>query len=161
MMAECKLLIAAWKEPDESAAWYEKPLHGSWHKAVSETVNMAMTYQWLTKSNIRANTEALIMAAQEQALNMRAVAFEIYHTVQEPRCRMCRQHPETVAHLVSGCSKLVGTKYTQRHNHVASVVHRAICAEYDLQHSKDWWVEPESVVQEQSRQDLLGLPHPD
>ena len=25
-MAECKRLIAAWKEPDKTAAWYEKPL---------------------------------------------------------------------------------------------------------------------------------------
>ena len=29
LMAECKCLIAAWKEPDEAAAWYEKPLHGA------------------------------------------------------------------------------------------------------------------------------------
>ena len=158
LMAECKRLIAAWKEPDESPAWYEKPLHGAWHKAVSETADMAMTYQWLTKSNIRTNTEALIMAAQEQALNTRAVAFEIYHTVQDPRCRMCRQHPETVAHLVSGCSKLVGTEYTQRHNHVASVVYRAISAEYDLQHSKDWWVEPESVVKNDRAKILWDFP---
>ena len=48
-------LIATWKEPDEVA-------------------DMARTYQWLNKSNIRANTEALVMAAQEQVLNTRAVA---------------------------------------------------------------------------------------
>ena len=35
LMAECKRLIATWKEPDEVAAWYEKPLHGAWHKGVS------------------------------------------------------------------------------------------------------------------------------
>ena len=27
LMAECKRLIAAWKEPDKAAAGYEKPLH--------------------------------------------------------------------------------------------------------------------------------------
>ena len=63
LMAECKCLIATWKEPDEAAAWYEKPLHGAWHKGVSEVADMACTNQWLNKSNIRANTEALIMAA--------------------------------------------------------------------------------------------------
>ena len=36
------------------------------------------------KSNIRANTQVLIMAAQEQALNTRAVAHEIYYIVQDP-----------------------------------------------------------------------------
>ena len=25
-------LIASWKQPDEDAAWYEKPLHGVWYK---------------------------------------------------------------------------------------------------------------------------------
>ena len=29
LMAECKHLIATWKEPDKAAAWYEKPLHGA------------------------------------------------------------------------------------------------------------------------------------
>ena len=66
-MAEWKHLVATWKEPDEAAAWYEKPLHGAWHKGVSEVADITSTYQWLNKSNIKANTEALIMAAQEQA----------------------------------------------------------------------------------------------
>ena len=62
-------LIATWKELDEVA-------------------DMARTYQWLNKSNIEANTEALIIAAQEQVVNTRAVAHEIYHTVQDPRYRL-------------------------------------------------------------------------
>ena len=40
---------------------------------MSEVANMAHTYQWLNNSNIRANTKALIMAGQEQALNTRTV----------------------------------------------------------------------------------------
>ena len=36
--------------------------------------------------------------------------------------------------------------YTKRHNNVALITYRAICAEYDLKHSTDWWVEPEKVV---------------
>ena len=83
------------------------------------------------------------MASQEQALNTKAVAHKIYHTVQDSRCRLCKQHAETVAHITSGCSKLAGSEYTERHNNVASIVYRAICAEYDLEHSKHWWVKPE------------------
>ena len=40
-------LIASWKQPDEDAAWYEKPLHGVWYKGVSEVADMALTHQWL------------------------------------------------------------------------------------------------------------------
>ena len=35
---------------------------------------------------------------------------------------------------------------TLRDNNAASIIYRAICAEYDLEHSKDWRVEPEKVV---------------
>ena len=116
MRAEFKRLIAIWKEPDEAVAWYEKPLHGAWHKGVLEVADTALTYQWLNKSNIRANTEALIMAAQKQAFNTRAVAHEIYHTVQDPRCSLCKQHAETLAHITSGCSALAETEYTEGRN---------------------------------------------
>ena len=57
-MAECERFKATWKEPDKAAAWYEKPLHGAWHKGVSEVADMTRIYYWLNKSNIRANTAA-------------------------------------------------------------------------------------------------------
>lgn len=146
LMKECQRLIANWEPPQDKEPWYDKPLHGAWHNGVAEVADMRKTYQWLTRSNIKANTEALIMAAQEQALNTRAIACQIYHTTQNPMCRMCNQHSETVAHLISGCSKLAATDYTNRHNQVASLVYRAICTEYDLEYSKDWRVEPEKVI---------------
>ena len=105
-----KCLIAAWKKPDEASVWYEKPLFGTWHKGVSEVADMAYTHQWLNKSNIKANTKALIMTAQEQALNTRTVAHEIYHTMQDPRCRLCKQHAETEAYIISGCTMLAGAR---------------------------------------------------
>ena len=99
MMAKCKRLIATWKKPDKAAAWYKKPLHGACLKDVSEVADMARTYKWLNKSNIRVNTDALIMAAQEQALSTRAVAHKIYHTVQISKCQLCKQHARTVAYI--------------------------------------------------------------
>ena len=103
-----------------------RSLHGACHKDVSKVADMNRTYQWLNKSNIRANTEALILAAQEQALNNRTASHEVYQTVQDPRCRLRKQHAETIAHITSGCSKLAGTEYTERHNNVATIVYRAI-----------------------------------
>ena len=113
LIAECKRLIATQKNPDEAAAWHQKPPHGAWHRGESKIANMYLTYQWLNKSNIRANTEALVMAAQEQDLNTTAVAHKIYHTLQDPRHRLCKRHAETMVHITSGCSKLAGTEYTQ------------------------------------------------
>ena len=65
------------------------------------------------------------MAAQELVLNTRTVAHEICHTMQDPRYWLCKQLAETVAHIISDCSKLAGTESTERHNKVASIVYRA------------------------------------
>ena len=107
LMAECKRLMATWKEPDEAAAWYEKPLHGAWHKGVSEVADMARTYQWLNKSNIRANTEALIMAVQEQALNTRAVAHEstTLCKIHDAGCANNMQKPWHISPVVAASSQ--------------------------------------------------------
>ena len=119
---------------------------------------MALTYQWLNKSNIRKNAEALIMAAQKPALNSRAVAYKIYYTVQNSRCRLCKQHAETGGHTTSGCSKLAWIEYFERHNNVASIVYRAICAKYNLEHSKDWWLKSEKVVRNDYAKILWDFP---
>ena len=127
-------------------------------KSVSDVADMTRTYQWLNESDIRANTAALIMTAQEQAFSTRAVAHEINHTVQEPKCRLCKQHAETVAHITSGCSKLAEADYTGRQNNVASIVYRAICAEYIFEHSKDWRVEQKKVVRNDHAKILWDCP---
>ena len=127
-------------------------------KSVSDVADMTRTYQWLNESDIRANTAALIMTAQEQAFSTRAVAHEINHTVQEPKCRLCKQHAETVAHITSGCSKLAKTEYIERHKNVASIVYKAICAEYNFVRSKDWWVESEKVVRNDHAKILWNFP---
>ena len=46
----------------------------------------------------------------------------------------------------------------KRQNNVASIVYRAICAEYDLEHSKDWWVEPEKVARDDHTKILWDFP---
>ena len=73
------------------------------------------------------------MAAQEQALNTRAVAHKIYHTVQDPWC---------ISSTAATSSKGL---ITLKDNNVVEIVYRVICAEYNFERSKDWWVEPEKL----------------
>ena len=77
------------------------------------------------------------MPAQEQVFNTKAVVNDINHTVQDTKFSLCKQYVETVANITNGCTKLAGIEYTERHNNVASIIYRDICAEYDLEHSKD------------------------
>ena len=104
---------------------------------------MARTYQWLNKSNIRANTIALIMAVQEQAFNTRSIT-----AVQDLKCRWWKQPANTVAYIISGWSKLTETECTEKHENVASIVYWALCAEDILEGIDNWWVEPKKSSQE-------------
>ena len=78
-MAECKHLIANCRHLLRKPCGMEG--HGMGHGKVelSQVVDVVNMYQWLTSSNIRPNTESLIMAAQEQDVNTLAIACDIYH----------------------------------------------------------------------------------
>ena len=54
---------------------------------------------------------------------------------------------ETVQHIISGCSQLASKGYTERHNQVANIVHRAICEWYGLSQPTEWWELPEKVIE--------------
>jgi len=93
------------------------------------------------------STEALIMAAQEQALNTRAIEAVVHLIRQEPRCRLCKEASETVQHIAAGCKMQAGTTYMERHNPVAGIVCRNICGEYRWEVSKSEWETPPKVVE--------------
>ncbi|TWW53997.1 hypothetical protein D4764_0291640, partial [Takifugu flavidus] len=73
------------------------------------------------------------MAAQEQALNTRAIEARVYHTTQDPRCRLCGEAPETVQDITGWCKMLAGKAYMERHKQVAGIMYRNICTEYGLE----------------------------
>ncbi|KAF7652694.1 hypothetical protein LDENG_00093610, partial [Lucifuga dentata] len=112
------------------------------------------SYQWLEKwlkkwlcADLKDSTEALIMAAQEQVLSTRSIEAGVHHSRQDPWCRLCKDAPETVQHIVAGCKMLAGTAYTERHNQVTGTVYRNICAEYGLEVPKSKWETPPKVVE--------------
>ena len=118
-----------------------------YHQQIEEVADIVKTYQWLEKAALKDSTEALIMAAQEQALNTRSIEARIYHSRQDPRCRLCKDAPETIQHITAGCKMLAGKAYMERHNQVASIVHRNICTEYGLEVPGSRWKTPPKVIQ--------------
>lgn len=45
------------------------------------------------------------------------------------KCRFCDEHPETIDHLVSGCTILVAIEYKTQHDNVGQYLH---CKIYNL-----------------------------
>ncbi|CAL9694852.1 unnamed protein product [Knipowitschia caucasica] len=147
VLSEC---LRQWRDEEvleESPSWENKPLHGMYHRSITEVADLKKSYQWLEKAGLQDSTEALIMAAQEQALSTRAIEAQIYHTRQDPRCRLCKEAPETIQHITAGCKMLAGRAYMERHNQVAGIVYRNICAEYGLETPRSKWETPPKVVE--------------
>ena len=81
----------------------EKKMHGQFLREMPETVDKFKTWEWTRNGDLKVETEALIFAAQEQALRTNYVKFNIDKSVESPLCRLCDQKGETINHIISEC----------------------------------------------------------
>ena len=109
------------------------------------------TWEWMRKSDLTVETEALIFAAQEQALSTNAVKFNIDKTKNSPLCRLCGEKSESVSHLVCGCKVLSQKEYKRRHDSIARIVHWKLCERYDLRRVDKWYEHhPEGAIESET-----------
>ena len=115
-------------------------LHGQYFKEREQIpeVSLSLSDQWLEQSHLRFETESLICAAQEQALNTRYIRSKIWGQTCSQQCRLCKEKPETIAHIVSGCKMLAANKYTFRHNQVATYLHWHILKDRGIKVPTNW-----------------------
>ena len=127
--------------------WKDKALHGQYPKILEKPhVDTVTTNKWLS-SNLKGETEGLLVAAQDQAINTRNYQKVICGQQVESKCRMCSQHEETVDHIVSGCEVLAKTEYISRHNNAAAYLHWSICKDHDIEITDKWYQQaPETVT---------------
>ena len=76
-------------------------------------------------------TEAQVVAAQNQALVVRAVQNCIYGMSVPLNCRVCGMVSEYVDHLLSGCILLAATVYKQRHDRIARIIHWSLLKHFN------------------------------
>ena len=125
-----------------------KRMYGQFVREMPETTDEKETWCWLRKSDLKFETEAILCAAQEQAIRMNYVKHKIDKTAQSPLCRMCDKKSETISHIVSECEKLAQKEYKRRHDNVARIVHWKLCGKYNLKRSEKWYKHaPEGVVE--------------
>ena len=83
----------------------------------------SLSFYWLKYSRLKMQTEAQVVAAQDQALAVRAVQNRIYGLAVPSNCRVCGEVPEYVDHLLSSCTPLAATMYMQRHDRIGKIIH--------------------------------------
>ena len=131
--------------------WHEKQMYGQFIRNKDANINEECTWSWMMSSDLKSSTEALIFAAQEQAIRTKYVKFHIDKTIDSPACRMCGKSGETISHILSECSKLAQTEYKRRHDNVGRLLHWKLCDKYSFATGEEWYKhEPETVLENEN-----------
>ncbi|CAG0903005.1 unnamed protein product [Darwinula stevensoni] len=87
------------------------------------SIDSDVSYNWLKKGLLNAETESNILAIQDQCIRTRNYEKHILKPDVEDRCRCCHGPPETVHHLLSASPELAKREYLYRHDQVCKYVH--------------------------------------
>ena len=104
--------------------WQGKRMHGQLPPNLDEKlVDIEQSYRWLKSGDIKGETESTIVAAQDQAISTNYFKNKILKQEIGSKCRLCKQHEETIDHLTSGCPILAKNEYLMRHDKVCTHLH--------------------------------------
>ena len=106
----------------------------------------------MKKGCLKKETESTIVAAQDQVLCTRNLRNAVYGENLESICRVFGTADETVAHIVSECSKLGQKEYKQvRHDNVPKMFHWKLYETWGLNKAQQWYIhKPEKVFESEN-----------
>ena len=79
-------------------------MHGQLPRNLDEKlVDIEQSYRWLKSGDIKGETGSTIVAAQGQAISTNYFKNKILKDETESKCRLCKQHEETIDYLTSWC----------------------------------------------------------
>ena len=103
---------------------------------------------WLSRGDLKVETEAFLYATQEQALRKNYIKHNIDKSIDSPLCRMCGKCAEIVQHIVSGCEILAQKEYKRRHDNIAKKIHWDLCKRHEIEDQEKCYDHiPDSVVE--------------
>jgi hypothetical protein len=122
--------------------WKNKVMHGQYMRNMDrQLISEEDMFLWLSKGDLKAETESEIVAAQDQALNTKYYATKILHTETDSKCRFCQQLDETIDNIISACPVLAKEQYVKQYDRVSAQIHFIICKELGVQLDKKHWYE--------------------
>ena len=96
------------------------------------------TALWLSRGDLKGETESEIIAAQGQALQTKYNATKILQTESDRKCRICKQFDEIVEHVISACPMLAKEQYIKDMIECAQI-HVNICTEIRVKLDNEHW----------------------
>jgi len=125
-------------------------MHGQFPRNLDEKlVDIEESYRRLKSGDIKGETESTIVAAQDKANSTNYFKNKILKQEIESKCRLCKQHEETIDHLSSGCPILAKNEYLMRHDKVCTHLHYSICKALGFETTDKWYTHmPKPVFEE-------------
>ena len=119
--------------------WKNKVLRRQYIRKIDrQLISEEDTFFWLSKEDLRAETESEIVAAQDHALQTKHYATKMLDTETDSKCRLCQQFDETIDHI-SSYPILAKEQYIKGHDRVCAQLHFNICKETGVQMDKKHW----------------------
>ena len=87
-------------------------MHGQFIRERTGKADKEKTWQWLSRGDLKVGTEALLYAAQKQAIRTNCMKYHIDKTSESLLCRFCGKKGEIGQHITSGCEKMAQKEYT-------------------------------------------------
>ncbi len=83
----------------------KKKIHGAHlNQTQRPQTDLAATHhRWLVQGRLRAETEAVVVAAQCGTLGTNAYKVEVQGMYGSTKCRLCQGERETIGHILSSC----------------------------------------------------------
>ncbi len=85
--------------------------------------------EWLQKGTLAAETEAVVVAAQDGVINTRA--YQVRAKVSQ-QCRACLTRTETLGHILAACPVYKWRQYKDRHDRVLLLLATAVMEGLEL-----------------------------
>ena len=98
-----------------------------------------LSVRWLVKGRLKSQTEALILAAQDDCIYTRSFKANCMGNAGDTHCRQCGEGIETVRHILSQCRPKGFNLYMERHDRALLVVYYDLCRHYGFEVPPRWW----------------------
>ena len=119
--------------------WHAKRMHGQFLRNLDKKlVDIEQSYRWLKSGDIKGETESEIVAAQNQAISTNYFKNKTLKEEIESKCRLCKQHEETIDNLTTGCPILAKNEYLMRHK-ICTHLHYSICKALGIETTNKWY----------------------
>ena len=99
-----------------------------------------LSVRWLVKGRLKSQTEALILAAQDDCIYTRSFKANCMGNAGDTHCCQCGEGVETVRHILSQCRPKGFNLYMERHDRALVVVYYDLCKHYSFETTSRWWV---------------------